>query len=143
VCPSSFFCPELEGRQGLVTASVVRFQAPISGKPVDKAIIFADGKMWGWIGGGCAQPVVIKEALKAFADGKPRLVRISPHAARFEAGVDSMRLKLVQYVPQPMQGVSDDQGRGQAQAWRRLSRLIVTKAATTAVSTPHDVATPK
>jgi xanthine dehydrogenase accessory factor len=61
-----------------VTASVVRFQAPISGKPGDKAIIFADGRMWGWIGGGCAQPVVIKEALKALADGKPRLVRISP-----------------------------------------------------------------
>jgi xanthine dehydrogenase accessory factor len=64
-----------------VTASVVRFQAPISGKPGDKAIIFADGKMWGWIGGGCAQPVVIKEALKALADGKPRLVRISPTAS--------------------------------------------------------------
>jgi xanthine dehydrogenase accessory factor len=48
---------------------VVRFQAPISGKPGDKAIVFADGKMWGWIGGGCAQPVVIKEALKALAAG--------------------------------------------------------------------------
>jgi xanthine dehydrogenase accessory factor len=64
-----------------VTASVVRFEAPISGKPGDKAIIFADGKMWGWIGGGCAQPVVIKEALKALADGQPRLVRISPSAS--------------------------------------------------------------
>ena len=61
-----------------VTASVVRYQAPISGKPGDKAIILADGHMWGWIGGGCAQPVVIKEALKALADGQPRLVRISP-----------------------------------------------------------------
>jgi xanthine dehydrogenase accessory factor len=61
-----------------VTASVVRFEAPISGKPGDKAIIFPDGKMWGWIGGGCAQPAVIKEALKALADGQPRLVRISP-----------------------------------------------------------------
>jgi len=61
-----------------VTASVVRFQAPISGKPGDKAIIVADGSMWGWIGGGCVQPVVIKEALKALADGQPRLVRISP-----------------------------------------------------------------
>ncbi|MGA3087820.1 MAG: XdhC family protein [Terriglobales bacterium] len=69
-----------------VTASVVRFQAPISGKPGDKAIIFADGKMWGWIGGGCAQPVVIKEALKALADGQPRLVRISPTPAP-EAGI--------------------------------------------------------
>src|SRR5690242_8915668 len=71
-----------------VTASVVRFQAPISGKPGDKAIIFADGKMWGWIGGGCAQPVVIKEALKALADGKPRLVRISPTAAPEQGIVD-------------------------------------------------------
>jgi len=71
-----------------VTASVVRFQAPISGKPGDKAIIFADGKMWGWIGGGCAQPVVIKEALKALADGRPRLVRISPDAAPEDGIID-------------------------------------------------------
>ena len=71
-----------------VTATVVRFQAPISGKPGDKAIIFADRKMWGWIGGGCAQPVVIKEAMKAMADGKPRLVRISPSAAPEDGIVD-------------------------------------------------------
>jgi len=71
-----------------VTASVVRFHAPISGKPGDKAIVFRDGKIWGWIGGGCAQPVVIKEALKALADGQPRLVRISPTAAPEEGIVD-------------------------------------------------------
>lgn len=62
-------------------AVVVRYQAPISGKPGDKAIITADGKMWGWIGGGCAQPVVVKEALQALADGKPRLIRISPSSS--------------------------------------------------------------
>jgi xanthine dehydrogenase accessory factor len=61
-------------------ATVVRYEAPISGKPGDKAIIHADGRMWGWIGGGCSQPVVIAEALKALADGRPRLVRISPNA---------------------------------------------------------------
>jgi xanthine dehydrogenase accessory factor len=54
-------------------ALVVRYEAPISGKPGNKAIIFADGKIWGWIGGGCAQPVVVKEALKAQADDQPRL----------------------------------------------------------------------
>jgi xanthine dehydrogenase accessory factor len=64
-----------------VVATVVRYEAPISGKPGDKAIIHADGKMWGWIGGGCSRPVVIAEALKALADGRPRLVRISPNAA--------------------------------------------------------------
>jgi xanthine dehydrogenase accessory factor len=35
-------------------ALVVRYEAPISGKPGNKAIIQPDGKLWGWIGGGCA-----------------------------------------------------------------------------------------
>src|SRR6516165_690104 len=69
-------------------ALVVRYQAPISGKPGNKAIICADGKMRGWIGGGCAQPSVVKEALKALADGQPRLVRISPSASAEEGIVD-------------------------------------------------------
>src|SRR6476620_5693559 len=70
-----------------VTATVVRCQAPTSGKPGDKAIIHADGKIWGWIGGGCAQPVVVKEALKALVDGRPKLVRISPSASDPEEGI--------------------------------------------------------
>jgi xanthine dehydrogenase accessory factor len=70
-----------------VMATVVRCTPPTSGKPGDKAIIHADGKLSGWIGGGCAQPVVIREALKALADGKPRLVRISPAAGGEEEGV--------------------------------------------------------
>lgn len=64
--------------ESFAIATVVRFEAPISGKPGDKAIIFADGEVWGWIGGGCAKPTVVKEALKALQDGRPRLVRISP-----------------------------------------------------------------
>ena len=68
-------------------ATVVRCQAPTSGKPGDKAIIHADGKIWGWIGGGCAQPVVIKEALKSLSDGRPRLVRISPSSDGSEEGI--------------------------------------------------------
>ena len=59
-------------------ALVVRFEAPISGKPGDKAIIYSDGRIWGWIGGGCSQPIVVKEALKALSEGTPRLVRITP-----------------------------------------------------------------
>src|ERR1700758_2023477 len=62
-------------------ATVVRYEAPVSGKPGDKAIIFADGEVWGWIGGGCAKPVVVKEAQKALQDGRPRLVRISPSSS--------------------------------------------------------------
>jgi xanthine dehydrogenase accessory factor len=70
-----------------VTATVVRALPPTSGKPGDKAIIHADGRISGWIGGGCAQPVVVKEALKAQADGRPRLVRISPSDSNPEEGI--------------------------------------------------------
>jgi xanthine dehydrogenase accessory factor len=78
----------LANGQPFAVAVVVRFQAPISGKPGNKAIIFPDGKIWGWIGGGCSQPVVIKEALKALADGQPRLIRISPSSSPEEGIVD-------------------------------------------------------
>lgn len=74
--------------QSFAIAVVVRYQAPISGKPGNKAIILPDGKIWGWIGGGCAQPAVVKEALKALADRQPRLVRISPSSSPEEGIVD-------------------------------------------------------
>jgi xanthine dehydrogenase accessory factor len=74
--------------ESFAVALVVRYQAPISGKPGNKAIVLADGKIWGWIGGGCAQPVVVKEAMKALADGQPRLIRISPSASAEEGIVD-------------------------------------------------------
>jgi len=74
--------------EAFAVAQVVRYEAPISGKPGDKAIISADGKLWGWIGGGCSQPVVVKEAMRALADGLPRLVRISPSSSPEEGIVD-------------------------------------------------------
>lgn len=77
----------IEGGESFVVATVVRAVAPTSGKPGDKAIIHADGSLWGWIGGGCAQPVVIREALKALSDKRPRLVRITPSAGDAEEGI--------------------------------------------------------
>lgn len=78
----------LRDGQSFAIAVVVRYQAPISGKPGNKAIVFPDGKIWGWIGGGCAQPVVVQEALKALADGQPRLIRISPSSSPEDGIVD-------------------------------------------------------
>ena len=63
------------------TATVVRAEKPTSGKPGDKAIITLDGVMRGWIGGSCAQPTVVKEALRCLADDRSRLVRLSPDPA--------------------------------------------------------------
>lgn len=59
-------------------ATVVRSEAPTSARPGAKAIVTADGDIEGWIGGGCAQPAVIKVAKQVLQDGRPRLIRISP-----------------------------------------------------------------
>jgi xanthine dehydrogenase accessory factor len=59
-----------------VLATVVRCEAPTSARPGDKAIITADGRLRGWIGGSCSEPVVRREALRALDEGTPRLVRI-------------------------------------------------------------------
>ena len=59
-------------------AMVVRREAPSSGNPGDSAVITQDGEVKGWIGGGCTKGIVIKEALEAINDQKPRLVRIEP-----------------------------------------------------------------
>ena len=67
-------------RQRYAKATVVRRKIPSSGKPGDSAIILEDGSMHGWIGGGCTRGIVLKEALLAINDGKPRFISISPDA---------------------------------------------------------------
>lgn len=66
-------------RQGLpfATAVVVRVDRPTSGQPGDKAIVTLDGDLYGWIGGSCARPTVVREALAAIRDDRPRLIRLS------------------------------------------------------------------
>lgn len=57
-------------------ATVVRRVAPASAAPGAKALIRDDGTMTGWVGGSCAQPVVVREAQLALAQGMPRIVRL-------------------------------------------------------------------
>jgi len=68
--------------------TVVRCESPTSAMPGAKAVVEPDGVIHGWIGGGCAQPAVIKTVIQALADATPRLIRISPDRAETaEAGV--------------------------------------------------------
>ncbi len=55
-------------------ATVVWRQGPSSGKESCRAIITASGELHGWIGGACAEPVVIRQAREVIADGAPRLL---------------------------------------------------------------------
>ncbi len=59
-------------------ATVVRAERPTSAKLGANALITTDGALTGWVGGSCAQPTVIREALKALQDGEPRLLRLCP-----------------------------------------------------------------
>jgi xanthine dehydrogenase accessory factor len=65
-------------RQPFVLAMVVRRQAFTSSHQGDMAVITPDGGYHGWLGGNCTQPVVKREAMRALADGRPRLLSLSP-----------------------------------------------------------------
>lgn len=65
-------------RRPYVLATVVWRRRPTSGKPGAKALVLPDGTMRGWLGGACAGPAVIREALRALAKGRPRLLCLGP-----------------------------------------------------------------
>jgi len=64
--------------QPFALVSVLRVQAPASARPGDKAVVTAEGIIHGWIGGGCAQPAVLRTVREALADGRARVIRIAP-----------------------------------------------------------------
>src|SRR5690242_12889673 len=59
-------------------ATVVAVERPASARRGDRALVTADGRLDGWVGGACSEPIVVREALQALAEGEPRLVRIAP-----------------------------------------------------------------
>ncbi|TMC59379.1 MAG: YHS domain-containing protein [Chloroflexi bacterium] len=62
-------------------ATVVRVEKPISATPGDKALITEAGALDGWVGGGCAQDIIVREARKAMHDGQARFLRLVGHGA--------------------------------------------------------------
>jgi xanthine dehydrogenase accessory factor len=68
-------------------ATVVWRRGPSSGKAGYRAVITATGEVRGWVGGACAEPVVVREALQAINEGTPRLVFLgSPEELTSEDG---------------------------------------------------------
>src|SRR6187200_1080564 len=67
---------EAAGRPFAV-ATVVAVKRPTSARPGASGIVHPDGTIEGWVGGSCAQPVVVREALRSLQDGQPRLLRLA------------------------------------------------------------------
>lgn len=102
-----------ERGETFVVATVVRVDPPTSARPGDKALIAADGTLWGWIGGSCSESLVRREALHVMGDGQPRLVKIAPDMApEHEPGVvahvstcpsaGSLDVFIDPHMPRPM-----------------------------------------
>ncbi len=76
--------------QALALATVVWRQGPSSGQLGGRAIITASGEVHGWIGGACAEPVVIREARQVIASGEPRLLLLGTREQFGEAVPEGM-----------------------------------------------------
>jgi xanthine dehydrogenase accessory factor len=74
-----------------VLATVVWCERPTSAKPGAQAIIQADSTITGWIGGSCAQPVVLREALRILRErDDPYLLRLGAS----EVGVERSGVRV-------------------------------------------------
>ena len=60
--------------QAFALATVVWRQGPSSGQQGSRAIITPSGELHGWIGGACAEPVVVREAREVISTGEARLL---------------------------------------------------------------------
>jgi xanthine dehydrogenase accessory factor len=69
-----------EGRPFAV-ATVVARRAPVSAHLGDRAIVLADGRMEGFVGGACSREIVRTQALEALEARAARLVSIRPDAS--------------------------------------------------------------
>ena len=83
----------LEGRR-FATATVVGRRAPVSAHLGDRAIVHADGRMEGFIGGACSREIVRKQALECLRAGHARLVSIRPDAKKVNGDAEHVTVPM-------------------------------------------------
>jgi xanthine dehydrogenase accessory factor len=98
-------------------ATVVNVVRPASARRADRALVTPDGRVTGWIGGACSEPTVVREALRALADGEPRLARMEGGCAS-EGAVEVL---VEPVLPAPLLAVL-----GESPAARTLAHLART-----------------
>jgi xanthine dehydrogenase accessory factor len=115
-------------------ATVVGVLRPASARMGNQAIVTADGAIDGWVGGACSEPVVLRESLRAIADGQPRLVKICPAGEAGDAAPDvviaestcasegTVEVFIQPYLPSPLLQVVGDSPAGRT--LRDLARTI-------------------
>ncbi len=85
-------------------ATVVGVERPSSARVGDRALVTADGELYGWVGGACTEPEVARLALAALADGTARRERIESRCAS-EGAVEVL---IEPQLPAPLLAVVGD-----------------------------------
>ena len=97
-------------------ATVVNVRRPASARRGDRAVVTADGAVYGWVGGSCSEPAVVREALAALGDGESRLVSTEGSCAS-EGAVEIL---VEAQLPAPLLAII-----GESPAADTLARLAV------------------
>jgi len=122
-----------------VLATVVSVRRPASARRGDRAVVTADARLVGWVGGACSEPAVVRESLNALAEGTTRLLRICPPgSSEGEEGVvvaesscaseGTVEVLIEPQLPQPLLAVVGDSPA--AVTLRELAAAVGWKATT-------------
>jgi xanthine dehydrogenase accessory factor len=141
----------VEAGVAVVEAIVVRCASSTSARPGDRALVFGDGTIEGFVGGSCADSTVRLQALRALETGEPVLVRILPGDEDGPSDEDgavvvanpclsggALELFLEPHLPPPRVAVAGDSP--VARALAELSAPLGFRARLDAVAEPGDFA---
>ena len=107
--------------QSFALSTVVARRAPVSAHLGDRAIVFADGRMEGFVGGACSREIIRQQALDALTTRCSRLVSIRPDAN--ESGMSTG-----EHVVVPMTCVSEGAIDVYVEPFVQARRLVVVGA---------------
>jgi xanthine dehydrogenase accessory factor len=105
-----------------VLATVVGRRAPVSAHLGDRAIVFADGRMEGFVGGACSREIIRQQALDALTTRCSRLVSIRPDSS------ETTTPSTGEHVVVPMTCVSEGAIDVYVEPFSQARRLVVAGA---------------
>lgn len=95
------------GHASFAIATVVARSSPVSSHLGDRALVFADGRMEGFVGGSCSRDVVRRHALAAIQNRAPVLLQIRPTLRTGPAVADAVDGAKTERVVVPMSCASE------------------------------------
>lgn len=107
-------------------ATVIAVRGSASAKPGSKALIDENGRnVWGWVGGGCAESFVVKNAVEAMGEGLTRIVEADLDDEIFGLGMPCGGVMDVYIEPQkPVEKITISEAAEISEAALHLARWM-------------------